>query len=250
MKRTALALLIFAALLSPLLLPASRAAPLDYDIIIRNGRVIDGTGRASYNADVAIKGERIARIGNLRGAHARRELDAHGLVVAPGFIDMLGQSEIYLLIDPRAMSKVMMGVTTEITGEGGSIAPMNERLIKEDEDFYRRYNLTVDWRTLDQYFSRLGRQGAGINLATFVGATQVRAYVVGFDNRAPTTAELEKMKALVAEAMEQGALGVSTSLQYVPARFAKTDEIVELAKVARAYGGIYMTHQRSEANAL
>ncbi|OLE53982.1 MAG: hypothetical protein AUG51_10180 [Acidobacteria bacterium 13_1_20CM_3_53_8] len=225
MKRTALALLIFAALLFPLLLPASRAAPLDYDIIIRNGRVIDGTGRASYNADVAIKGERIARIGNLRGAHARRELDAHGLVVAPGFIDMLGQSEIYLLIDPRAMSKVMMGVTTEITGEGGSIAPMNERLIREDESFYRRYNLTVDWRT-------------------------VRAYVVGFDNRAPTPAELGEMKRLVAEAMEDGALGVSTSLQYVPARFAKTDELIELAKVAQKYGGIYATHQRSEANAI
>ena len=233
--------------------PAGReaSAAVQYDVVIRNGRVVDGTGRAAFAADVAVKGDRVAFVGRLpNGSKARREIDARGLVVAPGFIDMLGQSEQNVLIDPRAMSKVMMGVTTEVTGEGGSIAPINERLIKEDEDFYRRYNLTVDWRTLDQYFSRLGRQGAGINLATFVGATQVRAYVVGFDNHAPTTAELEKMKALVAEAMEQGALGVSTSLQYVPARFAKTDEIVELAKVARAYGGIYMTHQRSEANAL
>src|SRR5205085_847702 len=164
--------------------------------------------------------------------------------------DMLRQSEIYLLIDPRAMSKVMMGVTTEITGEGGSIAPMNERLIREDESFYRRYNLTVDWRTFDQYFRRLERQGMGLNLGTYVGATQVRAYVVGFDNRAPTPAELGEMKRLVAEAMEDGALGVSTSLQYVPARFAKTDELIELAKVAQKYGGIYATHQRSEANAI
>jgi N-acyl-D-amino-acid deacylase len=229
---------------------AATEAP-QYDLVIRNGRVIDGTGRAGLVADVAVKGDRIAFVGRLpRGARARREIDARGLVVAPGFIDMLGQSEQNVLIDPRAMSKVMMGVTTEVTGEGGSIAPMNERLIKEDEDFYHRYNLTVDWRTLDEYFRRLARQGAGINIATFVGATQVRAYVVGFDNRAPTPEELEKMKALVADAMKEGALGLSTSLQYVPARFAKTDEIVELAKVAREYGGIYATHQRSEANAL
>ncbi|PYS99880.1 MAG: dihydroorotase, partial [Acidobacteria bacterium] len=220
-------LLIIITLLAFTSSPAGReaSAAVQYDIIIRGGRVVDGTGRAGFAADVAIKGDRVAFVGRLpREAKARREIDARGLIVAPGFIDMLGQSEQNVLIDPRAMSKVMMGVTTEVTGEGSSIAPINERLIKEDEDFYRRYNLTVDWRTLDQYFSRLGRQGAGINLATFVGATQVRAYVVGFDNRAPNEAELEKMKALVAEAMEQGALGVSTALQYVPARFAKTDE--------------------------
>ena len=221
-----------------------------YDIIIRNGTVIDGTGDARYKADVGIKGDRIASIGNLQTSEAKREIDAKGLVIAPGFIDMLGQSETYLLIDPRAMSKVMMGVTTEITGEGESIAPINERLIKEQEDFNRRYNLTIDWRTLDEYFQRLTRQGSGVNLGTFVGATQVREYVIGYDNRSPTTAELEQMKQLVAQAMKQGALGLSTSLQYVPARFAKTDEIVELAKVAHEYGGIYCTHQRSEANAL
>ncbi|HMF58221.1 MAG TPA: D-aminoacylase [Pyrinomonadaceae bacterium] len=252
MKRLIVALLLFVTLLFPFLLlpPASAAAPPEYDIIIRNGSVLDGTGRRSYSADVAIKGDRIARIGNLRGAHARRELDARGLIVAPGFIDMLGQSETYLLIDPRAMSKVMMGVTTEITGEGGSIAPMNERLIQEDESFYRRFNLTVDWRTFDQYFKRVERQGIGLNLGTFVGATQVRAYVIGFDNRPPSPAELEQMKRLVAEAMEDGALGVSTSLQYVPARFAQTQELIELAKVAQRYGGIYITHQRSEANSI
>ena len=229
---------------------STTAATPEYDIIIRNGRVVDGSGRAGYQADVAIKDDRIARIGNLRGAKAKREIDAHGQVVAPGFLDMLGQSEQYLLIDPRAMSKVMMGVTTEITGEGESIAPVNDRILKEQEDFNRKYNLTVDWRTLGEYFTRLDKQGAGVNLGTFVGATQVREYVIGYDNRPPTTSELEQMKQLVADAMKDGALGVSTSLQYVPARFAKTDEIVELAKVAHQYGGIYITHQRSEANAI
>jgi len=222
----------------------------DYDIIIRNGRVIDGSGRSGFNADVGIKGDRIVRIGNLRGAQAAREIDARGQVVAPGFIDLLGQSEQFLLIDPRAMSKVMQGVTTEITGEGESIAPINDQILKEQEDFNRRYNLTVDWRTFDEYFTRLERQGTGVNFGTFVGATQVRAYVIGYDNRAPTPEEMEKMKTVVADAMKQGALGLSTSLQYVPARFATTDEIVELAKVARQYGGIYITHQRSEANAI
>ena len=228
----------------------ARASAVDYDLIITNGTVIDGSGSPGFSADVGIKGDRIAKIGNLLGATATHIRDAHGLVVAPGFIDMLGQSETYLLIDPRAMSKVMMGVTTEITGEGESIAPINERQIKENEDFNKRYNLTIDWRTLDQYFKRVEKQGMGLNLGTFVGATQVREYVIGFDNRPPTPAELEQMKKLVADAMKEGALGLSTSLQYVPARFAKTDEIVELAKVAHQYGGIYATHQRSEANAL
>jgi N-acyl-D-amino-acid deacylase len=226
------------------------AAPPEFDLIIRNGQVIDGTGRSGYRADVAIKNDRIARIGNLGGAKAKREIDANGQVIAPGFIDMLGQSEQYVLIDPRAMSKVMMGVTTEITGEGESIAPVNDRILKEQEDFNRKYNLTVDWRSLDEYFKRLDRQGAGVNLGTFVGATQVREYVIGYDNRPPTALELAQMKQLVADAMKDGALGVSTSLQYVPARFAKTDEIVELAKVAHQYGGIYISHQRSEANAI
>jgi dihydroorotase/N-acyl-D-amino-acid deacylase len=243
-------LLSIAALLSPTLSRSNASPPPQYDLLIKNGRVIDGTGRAAYVADVAIKGDRIVRIGKLAKARALRVIDARGLVVAPGFIDMLGQSETNLLIDPRAMSKVMQGVTTEITGEGGSVAPINERLIAEEGEYYRRYHLTVDWRTLGEYFSRLERQGIGLNLGTFVGATQVRSFVIGFDNRPPTTDELVQMRRLVADAMEDGALGVSTSLQYVPARFAKTNEIVELALVAKRYGGIYMTHQRSEANAL
>ncbi len=228
----------------------SKAAPPTCDIIIRNGRVINGTGRPAFRNDIAINDDRIVEMGDLRNVPAKRVIDARGQVVAPGFIDMLGQSEQYVLIDPRAMSKVMMGVTTEITGEGESIAPVNDRILKEQEDFNRRFNLTVDWRTLGEYFKRLDKQGAGVNLGSFVGATQVREYVIGYDDRPPTANELMQMKTLVADAMKDGALGVSTSLQYVPARFAKTDEIVELAKVAYQYGGIYITHQRSEANAI
>src|SRR6202171_2906850 len=248
--RISLALTIAIVLLTSLLPFASSAAPPEYDIIIRNGRVVDGTGRPAFSADVAIKSDRVASIGNLRGARAKRTVDARGQIVAPGFIDMLGQSESFLLIDPRAMSKVMMGVTTEITGEGESIAPINDRILKEQEDFNRRFKLTVDWHTMGEYFRRLEKQGAGVNLGTFVGATQVREYVIGYDDRPPTAAELEQMKKLVADAMKDGALGISTSLQYVPARFANTDEIVALAKVAHQYGGIYITHQRSEANAI
>lgn len=231
-------------------MPTTSSQSPQFDVLIKNGRIIDGSGRAGYNADVGIKGQRIARIGSLANATAAKILDAGGLVVAPGFIDMLGQSETYLLIDPRGMSKVMMGVTTEITGEGESIAPINDRQIKEQEDFLKRFNLTIDWRTLDEYFKRLEKQRTGLNLGTFVGATQIREYVVGYENRPPTPAELETMKKLVADAMRDGALGLSTSLQYIPARFATTDEIVELAKVAKQFGGIYATHQRSEANAL
>jgi N-acyl-D-amino-acid deacylase len=248
--RVSLSIVTAIMLLLSLVSSATTTPAPQYDLVVRNGLVIDGSGRPGYRADLAIKGDRIVRIGKLKNISGAREIDATGLVVAPGFIDMLGQSETYLLIDPRAMSKVMMGVTTEVTGEGESIAPINERLIKEQEDFLRRFNLSIDWRTLDEYFKRLEKQGAGVNVATFVGATQLREYVVGFDNRPPTPAELEQMKQLVAAAMKDGALGVSTSLQYVPARFAKTDELVELAKVAQQYGGIYATHQRSEANAL
>ena len=231
-------------------MPTTSSQSPQFEVLIKNGRIIDGSGRAGYNADVGIKGQRIARIGSLANATAAKIIDARDLVVAPGFIDMLGQSETYLLIDPRGMSKVMMGVTTEITGEGESIAPINDRQIKEQEDFLKRFNLTIDWRTLDEYFKRLEKQRTGLNLGTFVGATQIREYVVGYENRPPTPAELETMKKLVADAMRDGALGLSTSLQYIPARFATTDEIVELAKVAKQFGGIYATHQRSEANAL
>lgn len=237
--------------ISMFVLPVTESSQTpQYDLLIKGGRIVDGSGRAGYVADLAVKGDRIAAIGNFSKATALGVIDAQGLVVAPGFIDMLGQSETYLLIDPRAMSKVMQGVTTEITGEGESIGPINERQIKEQEEFLRRFNLTIDWRTIDQYFRRLEKEGSGVNLGTFVGATQVREYVIGYEDRQPTASELEQMKKLVGEAMLDGALGLSSSLQYVPARFAKTTELVELAKAARQFGGIYATHQRSEANTI
>ncbi|HYE74347.1 MAG TPA: D-aminoacylase, partial [Blastocatellia bacterium] len=220
----------------------------EYDLLIKNGRIVDGTGAPWYMADVAIRADRIVKIGHLGEAKAKRTIDARGLIVAPGFIDMLGQSEDYLLIDPRAMSKLMQGVTTEVTGEGESIAPFNDELLKERQVYFKRFKVEVDWRTFDGYFARLERQGIGINLATFVGATQLREYVVGYNNRPPTSEELEQMKKLAAEAMEHGVLGISSSLQYIPARFAQTDELIELAKVAARYGGIYITHQRSETS--
>lgn len=223
----------------------------DFSLGIINGSIIDGTGAPVFDADLIIENDRIVFIGKTDDTiRANRIVDARGLVVAPGFIDMMGQSEEHLLIDPRAMSKVMQGITTEITGEGSSIAPMNERLIEEQSAFFSRYGIEVDWRTLDDYFTRLERQGIGLNLGTYVGATQVRAHVIGYEKCPPTNAELEEMKRLVAETMKQGAFGLSSSLQYVPARFASTDELIELAKVAREHGGIYATHQRSEGNAI
>ena len=247
--RLILSILVIMTTTLPLNL-SNKTTATDYDLLIKHGRIVDGSGAPGFVSDIGIRNERIAKIGDLSKATATRTIDASNLVVAPGFIDMLGQSETYLLIDPRGMSKIMMGVTTEITGEGESIAPINERQIKEQDDFLKRFSLTIDWRTLDGYFKRLERQNTGLNIGTFVGATQVREFGVGYDNRPPTTVELAQMKKLVADAMREGALGLSTSLQYVPARFAKTDEIVELAKVAKEFGGIYATHQRSEANAL
>jgi N-acyl-D-amino-acid deacylase len=219
-----------------------------YDVLISNGRIIDGTGAPWYRGDLAISGDRIAAIGTLTGATARLKVDAANLVVSPGFIDLLGQSEFNVLVDGRAASKVLQGVTTEVTGEGSSIAPLNERMVKDGLANATYFGIMQDWRTLADYFRRLElRSKTAINVATFVGAGGVRNYVVGKDDRPATPAELEAMKQLVAQAMQQGALGLSTSLQYVPDRFASTDEIVELAKVAARFGGVYFSHQRSES---
>lgn len=227
----------------------SPAAGVEYDTIIRNGHIIDGTGSPWYAADISVKDGRIAAIGNLADAHARRVIDAHGLVVAPGFIDMLGQSEITLLVDPHVPSKIFQGITTEITGEGESVAPLDAGMIEQRQATYAHYGITPDWRTLEQYFARLQKQGMGINVGTYVGATSVREMVMGYENRAPTPDELKKMQTLVADAMKQGALGLSTALEYTPAPYAGTDELIALAKVAARHGGIYATHMRNEGDA-
>jgi len=218
----------------------------DYDLIIRNGHIIDGTGNPWYAADVAVSGDRLAAIGDLREAHAKREIDAKGRIVAPGFIDMLGQSEVSLLLDNRSLSKLSQGITTEITGEGGSIAPQNEKTIAPQKPFLDHYKLTIDWTTLDGYFRRLEKQGTPLNIGTYVGSAQVREAVIGDDDRAPTPAELGQMKVLVEQAMKDGALGLSSALIYPPNIYAKTDELIALAQVASKYGGLYATHMRSE----
>ncbi len=223
---------------------ATATAP--YDVLIRNGHIIDGTGNPWYAADIAISGERIAAIGDLHNATAKRTIDASGLVVAPGFIDMLGQSEISLLIDNRSLSKLSQGITTEITGEGWSIAPQDALTLAPEKAELDHYHLTVDWTTLNGYFRRLMKSGTPINIGTYVGATQVREAVLGEVDRAATPAEFDRMKSLVAQAMCDGAFGLSTALIYPPGHYAKTEELIELAKVAGQYGGLYATHLRSE----
>jgi N-acyl-D-amino-acid deacylase len=218
----------------------------DYDVIIKNGSIIDGSGNPWVSGDIAIRGDRIAAIGKLDDARAKRVIDATGLVVSPGFIDMLGQSEAALLIDNRSLSKLAQGITTEITGEGGSIAPQTELTLAALQPALDHYKLKVDWTTLDGYFQRLEKSGTPLNIGTYVGLGQVREAVLGDEDRAPTQAEMEKMKGLVDQAMRDGALGVSTALIYPPGHYAKTEELIELAKVASQYGGIYGTHMRSE----
>jgi len=226
---------------------AAQSVDAPFDVLILNGRVVDGTGAPWFYADVGINGDRISAIGELDGRKAATTIDASNLVVAPGFIDMLGQSEFNVLVDPRAASKITQGITTEITGEGSSIAPLNDALAKAAQPQYERFKVTLDFRTLNDYFARLQKNQPAINVGTFVGAGGVRAYVLGNGQKAAAPADLEAMKKLVDQAMVHGALGVSTSLQYVPGRFASTDEIVELAKVAKKHGGIYISHQRSES---
>lgn len=236
-------------LLLALALPfAGGAQPLDF--VIRNGHIVDGTGSPWYSGDIGIAKGHIVRIGALADAPAKRVIDARGMIVAPGFIDMLGQSELSILVNPHLPSKIFQGITTEITGEGNSIAPLNDRLLKLNGPTFAHYNIHPDWTTFRQYFSRLEKQGLGINLGSYVGATQVRRMIIGEDNRAPTPSELNEMKRLVREAMEDGAAGLSTSLQYAPAPYASTDELVELAREAAKFGGIYASHMRSEGDAI
>ena len=235
-------------LLSALLPTTLPGQSQQFDLIIRNGRIIDGTGSPWYRGDVAVRGGRIAAVGSLVGATAGKVIDAAGMVVAPGFIDMLGQSDLTILVNPHLPSKIFQGITTEITGEGGSVAPLNDSIIAAGRLGYEWLRITPDWRTHAQYFARLERQKIGINVAHFVGATQVRRMVTGDDDRDPNPDELRRMRDLVAQAMRDGAVGLSTSLQYPPAPYAETEELIALAQEAAQYGGVYATHMRSESD--
>ncbi|MEO8499899.1 MAG: D-aminoacylase [Vicinamibacteria bacterium] len=228
----------------------SRAAapPASCDIFFAGGRVVDGTGAPWFRADVCVRGDGIAAVGSLDGMAAKRRIDASRLVISPGFIDMMGQSEYRLLVDGRGASKITQGITTEITGEGSSIAPMNARMLASGKASYDYYGYTPAFTTLSGFFDELMKRGSALNVGTFVGAGGVRNLVIGEEDRPPTGAELEAMKSAVDRAMKEGALGLSTSLIYVPDHFASTDEIIALARVAASYGGSYITHQRDEGD--
>ena len=221
--------------------------------MFEQARVVDGTGAPWFRADVAVKDGRIAGVGLLseaRRGRAARRIDASGLYLAPGFIDLLGWSEYHVLVDPRAASKITQGITTEVTGEGHAIAPGNERMFRDNEPTWKRYGVRADFRNFTEYFARFAKAPPTINLGTLVGLGGLRDFVVGTEDRRATPAELARMCDEAEKAMKEGALGVSTSLQYVPDMFNSTEEIVAVAKVAARYGGVYFTHQRSESNAI
>jgi dihydroorotase/N-acyl-D-amino-acid deacylase len=237
------------AFVGPLSLAADRAMPT-YDVIIEHGRVVDGTGAPWFAADVGIRAGRVAAIGELDKATAKWRINAAGRVVAPGFIDMLGQSELTVLVNPHVPSKTFQGITTEITGEGESVAPVDAMIAKEAAPKFRHYGITQNWSDFTGYFARLEKQGVGINIGTYVGATTVREMVVGYADRAATPDELTRMQTIVATAMRQGALGVSSALEYAPAPYASTEELIALASTAAQFGGIYATHMRSEQQSI
>ena len=228
----------------------AREQAQSFDIVITNGHIMDGTGSPWYAGDIGIRDGKIAAIGNLRDAKRTRTIDASNKVVAPGFIDMLGQSEYSILVDPRLPSKIFQGITTEITGEGESIAPLNDAILRADQEQYDHYRIQADWRTFREYFSRLEKQRIGINIASYVGATRVRRIVLGDNDVQPTPAQLEQMKELVRQAMRDGTVGVSSSLEYAPAPYAKTEELIALATEASKFGGIYATHMRNEGTGI
>ena len=241
---------LLVALPALLCLLALAPAEAPYDLLITGARVVDGTSAPWFVGDVAVRDGKIAAVGALAGHPARRTIDAAGLTLTPGFIDLLGQSEYNVLVDKRAASKITQGITTEVTGEGSSIAPLNDAMLEEGKDVFERYGFTPDFKTLDGYFKTFERRGSAINLATFVGMGSVRDLVIGKADRRATPEELKRMCDVVDQAMREGAIGVSSSLQYVPDMYNSTDELIAMAKVAARYDGAYFTHQRSEANAI
>ncbi|MCA1606616.1 MAG: amidohydrolase family protein, partial [Acidobacteria bacterium] len=224
--------------------------PQSFEVIIKGGTVYDGTGGAPRRADVGIRGDRIVAIGNLKTAQAKTIIDARGLAVAPGFINMLSWSTESLIVDGRSQGEVRQGVTTQIMGEGWSMGPLNERMKKQVVAEQGDIKYDVEWTTLAEYLKYLERRGVSQNVASFVGATTVRQYVLGERDVQPTPAQLDEMRELVRREMEAGALGLGSSLIYAPAFYAKTEELIELCKVAAKYKGKYISHMRNEANKL
>ena len=227
-----------------------RAQPFVYDVIIRGGTVFDGSGSPGRRTDVAISGDRIARVGDLPSSAGTLVVDAEGLAVAPGFINMLSWSTESLLVDGRSQGEIRQGVTTEIFGEGSSMGPLNDGMKRRMVENMGDVKYEITWTTLSEYLRELERRGVSPNVASFVGATTVREHVIGLEDRKPTTAQLDEMRALVTAEMEAGALGVGSSLIYAPAFYATTEELVELCKVAAKHRGKYISHIRSEGNRL
>lgn len=221
-----------------------------YDVVIRNGMIYDGSGSAPYKGDVAIQGDTVAAIGKLGDAHGKQEVDAAGKAVAPGFINMLSWAVDTLIADPHSESDIRQGVTLEVFGEGNSMGPLNDKMKKEAVEQQGDIKYPIEWTTLGEYLEYLEKRGVSTNVASFIGATTVRVYVLGYEDRPPNAEELKKMKDLVRQAMEEGALGVGSSLIYAPAFYAKTDELIELCKTAAEYNGMYISHMRSEGNHL
>ena len=231
-------------------LPVFGQEPPDFDVVIKGGSVYDGTGGEQRRVDVAIRGDRIAGVGDFKNAKAKTIIDAKGLAVAPGFINMLSWSTESLIQDGRSQSEIRQGVTTEIMGEGESMGPVNDRvrehMLREQSDI--KYD--IKWNTLGEYLNYLEKRGISCNVASFIGATTIRENVIGFEDKQPTPEQLDQMRELVRQEMEAGALGIGTSLIYPPAFYAKTDELIELCKVAAKYQGKYISHMRSEGNRL
>jgi len=232
------------------LVTAGCAGPVTHDVVIRGGTVYDGSGNPGVVTDIAIDGDAIAAVGDLSGTRGHLEVDAAGLAVAPGFINMLSWAPFSLMHDGRGQSDIRQGVTLEVFGEGWSMGPVNDEIKQTLERFQTDFRFDITWKTLGEYLDGVVERGVSPNVASYVGATTVRIHVLGFEDRPPTHDELETMRGLVREAMEEGAMGVGSSLIYAPAFFADTGELVELAKVAAEYGGGYISHVRSEGNRL
>ena len=229
-----------------LLLCLACSAPEHYDIIIRNGQILDGSGGPSYVGDIALNADTIAAIGQLGSAEGTVEVDATGMAVAPGFINMLSWAPYSLIVDGKSQSDIRQGVTLEVFGEGSSVGPLNEAMRKEAEAYQTDVKYDITWSTLKGGLDWLADRGISTNIASFIGATTLRVYTVGYENRPPTEAELDTMRRLTRQAMEEGALGIGSSLIYAPAFYSSTEELIELCKVASEYGGMYISHMRSE----